>query len=110
MSQDLTYCYLHMTRHDIEVLDTIGTPDYLNGDLSVDGTQCCYHVTFTTLAIFGRGRCGAAQAEVVGDGLQWWGSGHPLPEPASCQAPADVMDELSFFDSVVDSGLVSRVS
>ena len=28
-----------MTRHDIEVLDTIGTPDYLNGDLSVEGTQ-----------------------------------------------------------------------
>ena len=28
-----------MTRHDIEVLDTIGTPDYLNGDLSVEGKQ-----------------------------------------------------------------------
>ncbi|KAI0741643.1 hypothetical protein C8Q80DRAFT_147099 [Daedaleopsis nitida] len=33
---DLTFCYLHMTRHDIEVLDTIGTPDYLNGDLSAE--------------------------------------------------------------------------
>ena len=26
-----------MTSHDIEVLDTIGTPDYLNGDLCIDG-------------------------------------------------------------------------
>lgn len=43
-AQDLTYCYLHMTRHDIEVLDTIGTPDYLNGDLCIDGTQ--YAVTW----------------------------------------------------------------
>ena len=33
-----------MTRHDIEVLDTIGTPDYLNGDLSVDGTQSGRHM------------------------------------------------------------------
>lgn len=33
-----------MTRHDIEVLDTIGTPDYLNGDLSVEGTQPPTHM------------------------------------------------------------------
>ncbi len=33
-----------MTRHDIEVLDTIGTPDYLDGDLSADGTQCSPHM------------------------------------------------------------------
>ena len=38
-SQDLTFCYLHMTSHDIEVLDTIGTTDYLNGDLCIDGMQ-----------------------------------------------------------------------
>ena len=44
MYQDLTFCYLHMTRHDIEVLDTIGTPDYLNGDLCIDGMQ--YAVTW----------------------------------------------------------------
>ncbi|OSD04864.1 hypothetical protein PYCCODRAFT_1450870 [Trametes coccinea BRFM310] len=41
---DLTYCYLHMTRHDIEVLDTIGTPDYLNGDLSVDDVDVAPHM------------------------------------------------------------------
>lgn len=26
-----------MTRHDLEILDTIGTPDYLKGELSDDG-------------------------------------------------------------------------
>ncbi|GBE86531.1 hypothetical protein BKA93DRAFT_825710 [Sparassis latifolia] len=31
---DLTFCYLHMTRHDLDILDTIGTPDYLQGELS----------------------------------------------------------------------------
>ncbi|KAH9893533.1 hypothetical protein C8Q73DRAFT_697365 [Cubamyces lactineus] len=41
---DLTFCYLHMTRHDIEVLDTIGTPDYLNGDLSVDDVDVVPHM------------------------------------------------------------------
>ncbi|KAI9067983.1 hypothetical protein FKP32DRAFT_1672690 [Trametes sanguinea] len=41
---DLTYCYLHMTCHDIEVLDTIGTPDYLNGDLSVDDVDVAPHM------------------------------------------------------------------
>ncbi|KAI0695324.1 hypothetical protein C8T65DRAFT_665391 [Cerioporus squamosus] len=41
---DLTFCYLHMTRHDIEVLDTIGTPDYLNGDLSVEDVDMAPHM------------------------------------------------------------------
>ncbi|KAI1793487.1 hypothetical protein LXA43DRAFT_1000971 [Ganoderma leucocontextum] len=41
---DLTFCYLHMTRHDIEVLDTIGTPDYLNGDLSVEDVDVAPHM------------------------------------------------------------------
>ncbi|KAI0794107.1 hypothetical protein C8Q74DRAFT_557212 [Fomes fomentarius] len=41
---DLTYCYLHMTRHDIEVLDTIGTPDYLNGDLAVEDVDMAPHM------------------------------------------------------------------
>ncbi|KAI9057644.1 hypothetical protein FKP32DRAFT_1660693 [Trametes sanguinea] len=41
---DLTYCYLHMTSYDIEVLDTIGTPDYLNGDLSVDDVDIAQHM------------------------------------------------------------------
>ncbi|KAJ3555129.1 hypothetical protein NM688_g2747 [Phlebia brevispora] len=31
---DLTFCYLHMTPEDLEVLDTIGTMDYISGDLS----------------------------------------------------------------------------
>ncbi|TRM64184.1 hypothetical protein BD626DRAFT_494073 [Schizophyllum amplum] len=30
---DLTYCYLHMTKNDILVLDTLETPDYLGEDL-----------------------------------------------------------------------------
>jgi len=33
---DLTFCYLHMTRQDLQVLDTLGTPDYFNGELSDD--------------------------------------------------------------------------
>ncbi|KAI0766670.1 hypothetical protein BD413DRAFT_569620 [Trametes elegans] len=41
---DLTFCYLHMTRHDIEILDTIGTPDYLNGDLSADDVDVVPHM------------------------------------------------------------------
>ncbi|RDX48145.1 hypothetical protein OH76DRAFT_1405064 [Lentinus brumalis] len=41
---DLTFCYLHMTRHDIEVLDTIGTPDYLNGDLSIEDVDMAPHM------------------------------------------------------------------
>ncbi|KAH9940877.1 uncharacterized protein BXZ73DRAFT_98709 [Epithele typhae] len=41
---DLTFCYLHMTRHDIEVLDTIGTPDYLNGDLCADDIDMPAHL------------------------------------------------------------------
>ncbi|KAI0272726.1 hypothetical protein BC834DRAFT_922070 [Gloeopeniophorella convolvens] len=31
---DLTFCYLHMTDNDLKVLDTVGTPEYLKGDLS----------------------------------------------------------------------------
>lgn len=31
---DLTFCYLHMTQQDLDVLDTIGMPDYLSGELS----------------------------------------------------------------------------
>lgn len=35
--QDLTFCYLHMTRHDLQVLDTFETPEYIKGELSDDG-------------------------------------------------------------------------
>lgn len=35
--QDLTFCYLHMTPQDLEVLDTLGTADYISGELSDTG-------------------------------------------------------------------------
>ena len=35
--QDLTYCYLHMSTYDLQVLDTLETPDFLKGDLGDDG-------------------------------------------------------------------------
>ncbi|THH27741.1 hypothetical protein EUX98_g6438 [Antrodiella citrinella] len=31
---DLTFCYIHMTQQDLDILDTIGTSDYITGDLS----------------------------------------------------------------------------
>jgi len=34
---DLTFCYLHMTRNDLLLLDTIDSPEYIKGDLSDDG-------------------------------------------------------------------------
>ena len=37
--QDLTFCYLHMTRNDLLILDTIDTAEYMNGELSDDGTR-----------------------------------------------------------------------
>lgn len=39
--QDLTFCYLHMTEQDLEVLDTIGTSDYIAGELSDNGALQC---------------------------------------------------------------------
>ncbi|OCH86613.1 hypothetical protein OBBRIDRAFT_890364 [Obba rivulosa] len=41
---DLTFCYLHMTKHDLEILDTIGTPDYLKGELSDDEVDVPQHM------------------------------------------------------------------
>ncbi|OBZ74222.1 hypothetical protein A0H81_05957 [Grifola frondosa] len=41
---DLTFCYMHMTRHDLEILDTIGTPDYLNGELSDSEVDVPHHM------------------------------------------------------------------
>ncbi|KAJ3491373.1 hypothetical protein NLI96_g753 [Meripilus lineatus] len=35
---DLTFCYLHMTQNDLDILDTIGTSDYFTGELSDSGT------------------------------------------------------------------------
>ena len=35
--QDLTFCYLHMTRHDLQIIDTIDTPEWLkHEDLELD--------------------------------------------------------------------------
>ncbi|TFY83643.1 hypothetical protein EWM64_g362 [Hericium alpestre] len=41
---DLTFCYLHMTSNDLKVLDTIGTPEYLKGDLSDDEMDIPSHM------------------------------------------------------------------
>ncbi|RDB15863.1 hypothetical protein Hypma_003653 [Hypsizygus marmoreus] len=31
---DLTFCYLHMTKNDLQILDTIETAEYMKGELS----------------------------------------------------------------------------
>lgn len=36
--QDLTYCYLHMSEDDLQTLDTLDTTDYIDGQLSDEGT------------------------------------------------------------------------
>jgi hypothetical protein len=41
-AQDLTFCYLHMTRHDLQILDTLESPDYIKGELSDDGTRTVF--------------------------------------------------------------------
>jgi hypothetical protein len=41
-TQDLTFCYLHMTSKDLQVLDTLGTSDYIKGELSDDGKRAPY--------------------------------------------------------------------
>ncbi|KIK97339.1 hypothetical protein PAXRUDRAFT_231964 [Paxillus rubicundulus Ve08.2h10] len=33
---DLTYCYLHMTEHELEVIDTIDSLEYISGEISDD--------------------------------------------------------------------------
>jgi hypothetical protein len=35
--QDLTYCYLHMSTYDLQVLETLESGDYLKGELASDG-------------------------------------------------------------------------
>ena len=39
LQQDLTFCYLHMTRHDLQILDTLESPEYIKGDISDDGLR-----------------------------------------------------------------------
>ncbi|KIM44820.1 hypothetical protein M413DRAFT_442787 [Hebeloma cylindrosporum] len=41
---DLTYCYLHMTRQDLLVLDTVDTAEYINGELSDDELDIPEHL------------------------------------------------------------------
>ncbi|KAK2465694.1 hypothetical protein APHAL10511_002238 [Amanita phalloides] len=41
---DLTYCYVHMTRHDLQVLDTVETPEYMKGELSDDDMDIPPHM------------------------------------------------------------------
>ncbi|KAF4596338.1 hypothetical protein EYR38_007717 [Pleurotus pulmonarius] len=36
--QDLTFCYLHMAKGDLETLETLETPDYIKGEISDDGS------------------------------------------------------------------------
>lgn len=43
--QDLTYCYIHMTKHDIQALSTIETDNYFSGELSDDG-WCVQHESY----------------------------------------------------------------
>lgn len=42
--QDLTYSYVHMTRHDLLVLDTVETAEYMKGELSDDGRAPLIHM------------------------------------------------------------------
>ncbi|GLB43383.1 hypothetical protein LshimejAT787_1302840 [Lyophyllum shimeji] len=41
---DLTFCYLHMTRHDLQILDTIETAEYMKGELSDDELEIPPHM------------------------------------------------------------------
>ncbi|KAF8074712.1 hypothetical protein FPV67DRAFT_593762 [Lyophyllum atratum] len=41
---DLTFCYLHMTRYDLQILDTIETPEYMKGELSDDELDIPAHM------------------------------------------------------------------
>jgi hypothetical protein len=38
--QDLGFCYLHMSRHQLQVIDTYETAEYFTGELSDDGGSC----------------------------------------------------------------------
>lgn len=41
---DLTFCYIHMTEHDLKVLDTIDSPEYISGELSDDELDIPAHM------------------------------------------------------------------
>ncbi|KDR68018.1 hypothetical protein GALMADRAFT_231656 [Galerina marginata CBS 339.88] len=41
---DLTYCYLHMTRNDLLILDTVDTAEYMPGELSDDELDIPSHL------------------------------------------------------------------
>ncbi|KIM59716.1 hypothetical protein SCLCIDRAFT_1217494 [Scleroderma citrinum Foug A] len=37
--QDLTYCYVHMTEHELRAIDTVDTIEYISAELSDDGKR-----------------------------------------------------------------------
>ncbi|KAN0088773.1 hypothetical protein V8E55_005830 [Tylopilus felleus] len=41
---DLTYCYLHMTEHDLKVIDTIDSLEYISGEISDDDLDIPTHM------------------------------------------------------------------
>ncbi|KAJ3722963.1 hypothetical protein C8R42DRAFT_21906 [Lentinula raphanica] len=41
---DLTYCYLHMSQHDLQTLDTFETAEYLKGELSDEELDIPQHM------------------------------------------------------------------
>ncbi|KAF8552867.1 hypothetical protein OG21DRAFT_1510947 [Imleria badia] len=41
---DLTYCYLHMTEHDLKVIDTIDSIEYISGEISDDDLDIPAHM------------------------------------------------------------------
>ncbi|KIL65598.1 hypothetical protein M378DRAFT_192358 [Amanita muscaria Koide BX008] len=41
---DLTFCYIHMTRHELQAIDTIETPEYMKGELSDDDMDIPAHM------------------------------------------------------------------
>jgi len=41
---DLTYCYLHMTEHDLKVIDTIDGLEYISGEISDDDLDVPAHM------------------------------------------------------------------
>ncbi|KAF8836833.1 hypothetical protein BDN67DRAFT_973683 [Paxillus ammoniavirescens] len=41
---DLTYCYLHMTEHELKVIDTIDSLEYISGEISDDDLDIPAHM------------------------------------------------------------------
>ncbi|KIJ45309.1 hypothetical protein M422DRAFT_75270 [Sphaerobolus stellatus SS14] len=41
---DLTFCYLHMTEHDLQTLDSLDSSDFMDGDLSDEELEIPLHM------------------------------------------------------------------